>query len=436
MNNKSEFKQHLEKQILSCLINDVKSIPAIANKLCKEFFTDKNRKLFELIIEHSHLIDNPDNLLIVLMREQTENVSYLLELQAQQVSFNNILSNSVLESFLDLCFSEHAEKLLNKFLKRAKSEIAGLDLLNELRLAIEQQVKQAENFKEEKPFSVKEVIDIIEREQREGDKESVCLQSIPSITSASGGFKPSNLVGIAGSFKSGKTSLSLNVIIDLVKQNIPSGFFSFELSEVEIKKKITGMLAGVLYENLRFPSRLKPEEIKSIVKANEVYKHFPLYIEPKLMTEYEIYNKTKYWRDRFGIKVVCIDYLGYIKSHKKFDTREREMSYYSTSLKQLAKELNVTVIAIAQLNRSGKTNPKVDNLAESISLARDCDFLFITYNPVDCGITTLEGIHLNESHFICKLEVTRHSKNSRKEFLLEMKDDGSMVEIATQYEKY
>lgn len=434
MSKRTEFKQHLEKQVLSCMLNDIKSIPLIANKLQKENLTGKNANLFESILQHSHKIETPENLMVILMRDYPDLVSYLIQIQELQISMNALLGNQILESFLDICFTEETEKLLSGYLNRAKSEITGLDLLNEIKTELDQKLQQVEKFREEKPFSMREVITDIETEIRDGNKEAIKIKSIPSINCAAGGFYPSNLIGVAGSFKSGKTTLALNLIMDIIKQNIGCGLFSLELSENETKKKIAGMLSGVPYENLREPKKLTEEHKQKLLKAYSQFDKIPLYISDKTMTEQEIYNKAKYWKDRFNIKTVIIDYIGYIKSKRRFDSREREVSHYSNFLKQLAKELNLVVIALAQLNRTGKANPTVDNLAESISLARDCDSLFLIYNPLDCGIKNLRGITLNDSHFICRMDVTRHSKNSKKDFLLQLEDSGIFKEILTQYE--
>lgn len=416
------------------MLNDLKSIPVIASKLLKENFTKDNGELFQYIIENSRNTESSENLIILIMRNYPERVNYLLQLKEMQISINSLLGNSILESFADICFSEETENLLTHYSGRAKNEIAGLDLISDLKIDIDQKLLLAEKFREEKPFSMNDVMNKIESEIRDGNKESIKIKSIPSITYAAGGFNPSNLIGIAGSFKSGKTTLALNLILDIVKQNIGCGLFSLELSEAEIKKKVAGMLSGVPYEFLREPKKLSDGHKKNIMKAYNQFNKVPLYISDKLMTEQEIYNKSKFWKDRFNIKVIAVDYIGYIKAKRKFDSREREVSHYSNFLKQLAKELNVIVIALAQLNRTGKANPTVDNLAESISLARDCDFLFLIYNPLDCGIESIKTTTLNDSHFICKMDVTRHSRNTKKQILLEMKDDGNFIEIATEYE--
>jgi replicative DNA helicase len=108
------------------------------------------------------------------------------------------------------------------------------------------------------------------------------------------------------------------------------------------------------------------------------------------------------------------------------------MSYHSGFLKQMAKELDIVIIVLAQLNRQGRKEPSTEYLAESIALARDCDFLFIIYNPLEIGIYRDQDIEYNESHFLVKLDTTRHTR-FKKQFLLTMNDDSNFVETATEY---
>ena len=92
------------------------------------------------------------------------------------------------------------------------------------------------------------------------------------------------------------------------------------------------MLSEIEYEKLREPKKLNVQEkqiLKNLYESNISHKKkFPLYITDKRMTEIEIKNKCKSWRDRHGIKIIAVDYIGYIQSKKKFVTRERELTYY------------------------------------------------------------------------------------------------------------
>jgi replicative DNA helicase len=438
--NKLEIKNELERQILSCMIKEPENIPFIYQRVKPDNFSEINKELFEVLTEIDLSKVNDSNLLVLRLADKKLKdwkVNDIFDLENKNICLDSLVYNQVLERFTDIMFSLKAEGFLSTKLKEAKESITGLDLLSDLVDDCNSEISKVQNFKEEKPFSVKSVIDEIENELNNSKVSSYNSKNIPSFNSSTGGIMPTNLIGIAGSYKSGKTTFGLNLIMDFVKQTIPCGFFSLELSESELNRKILGMLSDLEYEKLREPKKLLETERRVLLKLyNETLtqkKDFPLFISDRRMTEIEIKNKAKYWRDRHGIKIIAVDYIGYIKSNKKFDTRERELTYYSEFMKGLAKELDLTVILLAQLNRSGKLNPGTEKLAESIALARDCDFLFTIFNPVEIGMKSNNGFNFSENNFIVKLDTSRHTKH-KNSFVLSLSDCGKFTEIETEYD--
>jgi replicative DNA helicase len=438
MKNINQIKNELELQILSVMINDPESIPVTMQIVKADDFSEENKPLFLKILELSNIKDSID-LLIQLSKANLEGwiLSELSKLQSKGNNFSleRLYYNNVFEQLKDMAIAEKVKNICQAKINTLKTDTRGLDLAIELKSEIEEIIKEIESIKTDKPFSenLQSIMSTIEDEINCKYNNSISVKSLPSFNNATGGMKTSNLIGIAGAYKSGKTTLGLNIILDITKQKIPCGFFSLELSEDELNRKILGMLSKVEYENLRDPKKLDQQSKKKLITLFNNGESFPLFISDKILTEQELKAKARYWKERFGVKVICIDYLGYIRSNKKFDTREREMSYYSGFLKQLAKELDLVVIVLAQLNRQGKKDPLTENLAESIALARDCDFLFISWNPIEMGKKRDGDIIYNESHFIVKLDTTRHTR-FKKQFLLKMNDDGNFVEIATEYD--
>ena len=431
--NKIEIKKELEEIILSTMLNEPESVPVISQKIKQEDLSKDNESLFENILA----LSTADPLMRVLDLSK-ENIPGWDLASLSNLSNNNsweqLVYNKVIEKFYDINFSLKVDSFLQKTLKKNENAINGFDTLVDIQDEIEQLIKKTENFIEDRNFSEKipDIFREIENELSSKNSNSYTVKNIPSFNSSTGGIRPSNLIGIAGSFKSGKTTLGLNLMVDFAKQKIPCGIFSLELSETEINRKILGMLSDVPYERLREPKKLSQDETMKLINFQKNLDELPLYITDKPMNEFEIRQKAKYWKDRFGVKIICVDYIGYVKSKRRFESREREMTYYSEFLKSLAKELSISIIALAQLNRTGKLKPVTENLAESIALARDCDFLFITYNPFELGMKN-NKITYTESHFFVKLATSRHTKY-KKQFLLELKDNGNFVEVATEYQ--
>lgn len=437
--NNAEIKNQLEINILGCIITEPENLPVIYQKIKPEDFSDSNRELYQYLLEIDFSKITDSNLLMLKLMEKKMDswkVSDLFDLQKREVTYDFIIGNEILERFVDIKNSLTVEDFLKTKLAEAKESIFGVDLLSDLSDECNQQIsKIGQSLKVEKPFDVIKVISQIEDELSSGKSNSFNTLSFPSFNNATGGINPGNLVSIAGSYKSGKTTFGLNLILDFVKQGISCGFFSLELSEDELNRKILGMLSGLPYDRLREPKKLLQSEKSILTKVAQNQKDLPLYISDKRMTENEIKAKSKYWRDKFGVRLVIIDYVGYISSKQKFPNRERELSSYSEYLKGLAKELNLVVITLAQLNRNGRLAPGTENLAESIALARDSDFLFTIFNPTTTGTKNSSGTPFSESDFIVKLDASRHSKNG-KSFILSLSDDGIFAEKSSQYDNH
>jgi replicative DNA helicase len=227
--------------------------------------------------------------------------------------------------------------------------------------------------------------------------------------------------------------------LDIAGQNIPSAIFSLEMSKSEIEEKILSYKTGITYEKIRNPQRLSEDEKLSMNKFLSKGKNSErLFLFDRKFTLSEIESTIKGLSKREKVKAILVDYLGLIKpTAKNIDSREREISHLSNSLKILAKETETIIFVLSQLNRSGIKEASSINLAESIALARESDFLFTIYKPEASGYNKIKmnnkEISINENNFIVKLDSSRHTP-SGKEFLLELSYSGKMKEIETRYD--
>jgi len=436
LDNKQSYKTSLEEIILCVMINDHDSVAYVSERIRSEKFSDANRELFARILELSLKKTDNDLLLVKLIKNFGADRIGGLKDRVSVPSLSYLIKNDIITQFKDVVHSLDVENLLQSKLKVIHKDFNGLDTLVDLQAEIQDLIRSEDNFRIEKSFTDKlpEILSNIENRLNAGSEYSFNITSIPSFNISTGGILLSNLITVAGFTGQGKTFLALNLCLDLAKQGIPIGFISLEQSETEISDRLIGMLGGVASEKLRNPKRLSKDEIKKITLPVLTKNKLPIYINDRPLTEVEIKQKIKYWKDRFSVKVVCIDYLGLIQSRTKFTSREREMTYYSEFLKLTAKELDVAIIILTQLNRSGKEKPTIGNLAESIGLARDSDFLFTIYKPLEAGLKSNGTIKFDETSFILRCEKNRHNKN-KKQILLKMKDSGEFVELATEYDQ-
>ncbi len=198
------------------------------------------------------------------------------------------------------------------------------------------------------------------------------------------GFQPSDLIIIAGRPSMGKTSLALNVATyAAIEAGVATGIFSLEMSKEQIALRILCSKARVNLRNLR-SGFLTKDEWPKLTLAAGLIAEAPIFVDdtPALNTM-EIRAKARRLKKEKKLGLVIVDYLQLMRGLSRSDSREKEISEISRSLKALAKELHVPVIALSQLNRKVEDRPnkkpQLADLRESGAIEQDADVIIFIY---------------------------------------------------------
>jgi replicative DNA helicase len=198
------------------------------------------------------------------------------------------------------------------------------------------------------------------------------------------GFHPGNMIVIAARPAVGKSTLGLDIARNAAIHNGEcSVIFSLEMSRSEITMRMLSAEARVALNNIRSGS-LSDDEWSKLARRMGEINDAPLFIDdsPNL-SMMEIRAKARRLKQRHDLKLVVIDYLQLMTSGKKVENRQQEVSEFSRQLKLLAKELNVPVVAISQLNRSPEQRadkkPMLSDLRESGSIEQDADVVILLH---------------------------------------------------------
>jgi len=217
---------------------------------------------------------------------------------------------------------------------------------------------------------------------REGLDIPTGFRELDDVTN---GLHPGQLVLIAARPGLGKSTLALDFARSAaLKSNVPTVFFSLEMSATEISQRLIAAETSVPLTVIRKSKEMNNEGWKRINSVQARIGQTPLYIDdsPNL-TLSEIRAKCRRMKAQLGIKLVIIDYLQLMTSGKKVENRQQEVSEFSRSLKLLAKELGVPVVALSQLNRGSEQSPdkkpQLSNLRESGSLEQDADIVLLLH---------------------------------------------------------
>ena len=245
---------------------------------------------------------------------------------------------------------------------------------------------------------VKETIDMLE-EISERRAEGVGVIGTPTglvqVDRLTGGFQKSDLIILAARPSMGKTAMAMSMIrnaaIDYKK---PVGFFSLEMSATQLMLRLISAEAKVNAHRLR-TGDLKQQHWQQIVSTIHRLAGAPIYIDDTpALSIMDLRARARLMKREHDIELLVVDYLQLMHAPKA-ESREREISTISRGLKQLAKELNIPIVALSQLNRSVEARsdkrPMLSDLRESGSIEQDSDVVLFIHRPEYYGFSTDEG---------------------------------------------
>ena len=200
------------------------------------------------------------------------------------------------------------------------------------------------------------------------------------------GLHPGQMIVVAARPGLGKSTLGLDFARSCsVKHGLTSAVFSLEMSKSEIVMRLLSAEARIRLADMR-AGRMSDDDWTRMARRMSEISEAPLYIDdsPNL-TLMEIRAKARRLKQRHDLKLVVLDYLQLMTSGRKIESRQQEVSEFSRQIKLLAKELEVPVVAISQLNRGPEQRtdkrPMLSDLRESGSIEQDADMVILLHRP-------------------------------------------------------
>lgn len=389
-----------EKEILGAMLISPDAVPKAVELLTPEkFYQPVHQRIFEAMVELFN-DNNPIDTTTVydqMKRHDKFHPSDSLDL----VEISGAVSTGANVEF-------HARIVLEKYVLRSlisnSSEIMGraqsesedaFDLLDEAQGKI---LALLETGKRGKFVGMRNLVhDTVTTLQNLKHGE---LSGIPSgfsqLDNLTGGFQNSDLILIAGRPSMGKTSFALDILKHVgAKMGLPVGMFSLEMSDFQLTTRLLAMMSRVDSFRLR-TGRLNQSEWAKIIEFSPIVADAPIYIDDSAgVPILELRARARRLKKEHDIKLLVIDYLQLIHGPSNSESREREIGKISASLKQLAKELDIPVIALSQLSRQSEMKedkrPVLSNLRDSGTLEQDADVVLFVHRPEACGIKTVDG---------------------------------------------
>ena len=239
-------------------------------------------------------------------------------------------------------------------------------------------------------FPLEKVINRIEEIHKDAGATRGLKTGFYQIDKATNGLQKSDLIIIAARPGVGKTSLAMNIVSNAaLESKAKCAVFSLEMGREQLAQRMLFSVANVsMAKALR--GDLNEADWAKIWKAEKKLKDADIFIDDNAMnTPSQVLAKCRKLKREKGLDLIAIDYLGLMKSDEKTDNRQNEVASISRQLKILAKEINVPVLALCQLNRSveqrdnGKPGkPVLSDLRESGSIEQDADMVWFIHRDM------------------------------------------------------
>ncbi len=238
----------------------------------------------------------------------------------------------------------------------------------------------------------------IEALQRGGKTITGVASGFTDLDELTSGFQPADLVIVAARPSMGKTALVLNIAqYAAIEKNVPVALFSLEMSKESLVQRMLTSEGRVDAQKMR-KGLLRDEDYSRLARAAGILSGAPIWIDDSAgISLLEIRSKARRLKADQDIGMVVVDYLQLIQGPSSSESRQQEISQISRSLKALAKELAVPVIALSQLSRApeqraGDHRPQLSDLRESGAIEQDADLvMFIYRQEVYDGATDKDG---------------------------------------------
>lgn len=367
-----------------------------------EFYKPAHEEIFDAIVEVYNRSEPADALIVgdeLAKRGQLERVGgapYLASLMAAVPTAANAAyyARIVREKALMRGLVQAGTRITQLGYSTDAGDIAELVTLAEAEVY---SVAHTEGEKEDY-IAVGELLNEANLEIEAGQsRENGAMTGVPTgfveLDELTGGLHPGQMIIVAARPAMGKSTLAVDFCrsasIHSRDENgdlIPSCYFSLEMGRMELMMRILAAESGVSMNKLRGGSPMDERDWEDVARAYNPVSEAPLYIDdsPNL-TMPEIRSKALRLKQQNKLGLMVIDYLQLMSSGKRVESRQQEVSEFSRSLKLLAKELEIPVIAVAQLNRGPEqrtgNKPQMSDLRESGSLEQDADIIMLLHRP-------------------------------------------------------
>lgn len=382
MEQSNEFPQSIEaeKAVLATIMADRNALTEVRQMLDVEaFYYETHREIYKAQIAISERGDFPD--LITVMNELNRRKSGVTPYELTEISGH-------VTNFL----AQHAAEVFDKYKRRQFFEIGCylqsncfsedndvVDVAEEARKKMEGIFPDDGRSVSTIRDAVQGVYDNINRNMTGGEGLTGSPTGFGELDRRSGGLQTSDLVIIAADTSMGKTSLAIKMAMNA---GCPVAFYSMEMKKEQIAARMISIETGVPANEILY-SRLGASQITAIDKGVSQICEKPVFFDDRSTSSIEtILASIRMMKIKYGIKGAVVDYLQILNVNMKGANKEQQMGDVARRLKNIAKDLDIWIIALSQINRDrDNPAPSLSRLRDSGQIAEAADTVILIYRP-------------------------------------------------------
>ena len=380
----------VEESVLGVLITYGEAYYKVADKLHDDlFFDDINKWIYQQIVKTAvtKKID-----VVTVTQECLSNMNtlnsmykdgiYMTIPEKITVLTSEISSNYAMDDYINILEELYRKRSLYRIIYDTKEKMEGegdteseklIDKLTEQLLTITNH--------NEKEKDIVECIKLFEEQQTKQISEIVTQTKISELDAVIGGFEPSDLIIVAGAASMGKTSLAVKLAINFLLSEKTVGMINLEMNDEQLMTRIISNETNIPFRRIKYKEydEIEKVKIKGTLKRLGDTKFF---LDSTTSNLTQVVNKLRKWKIRDGLDIVIIDYLQLMQCNGK-GNREQEVATIVRTLKNTAKSLGITIIALSQLNRAlalrENKRPTLSDLRESGEIEQAADTVIFCY---------------------------------------------------------
>ncbi len=425
----------LEEAVLGAIMLEPNSAIEVLDILKPEsFYVPANQKIFAVISELSKTYQPIDILTVTESLKKTQELEEVGGAYYVSKLTSNVGSAAHIEHHARIIVQKHIQRQLIQIAvdiqKEAYDDGADvLDLLNSSESAI---FKLAEGNIKSDAVKISDVIgaaiDKIEEAAKKEDNLSGVPSGFVSLDRITSGWQPSDLIIIAARPSMGKTAFILSMARNMaVNHKVPIAIFSLEMSVLQLVNRLIAAETELSSEKLR-SGKLEDYEWEQLDIKTKNLNDAPIFVDDTpAIGIFELRAKCRRLKTQHNLQMVVIDYLQLMTGTPETrGNREQEVSTISRGLKAIAKELDVPIIALSQLNRSvemrsGNKRPQLSDLRESGAIEQDADIVCFIHRPEKYGFD--EDEEGNSTKGMAEIIIAKHRNGAVTDIKLRFRNE-------------